>query len=454
MNKRQKRILSIVLALSMIASMAAPGTAYGEGSPSPDRFAENNGPDKTACAHIHDETCGYSEGTARIPCDKGCADLDGDGAVEHEDGCAYSPETVGIPCTHVHDELCGGLENPLGPADDPSDTLPEEGGTLSTEGALDKPVPNLLSEVKDGGVSINTANFPDELFRDYVANFDTNGDGVLSASEIAAVTEMVIEIPVSSYDDSISVDLTGIKFFTSLEKLSFSSFRWGIRMKPLDLSGMTSLKELDCSHLSLRSLNVSGCTALEKLYCSGNWLDRLDVSGLSNLRELSCSDNREILNRPGKVARDPGDVYDDGITELNISGCTSLEILTINDNGIPALDLSQCTSLTYLDCSNNDIASLNVSMLSELETLRCDENKLTSLQVSGLSKLKALNCQYMKSLSSLDISNCPALTELYCEYNGLEELALSGCGSLEKLQCDNNSLRQLDISSLSNFTIL
>ena len=63
----------------------------------------------------------------------------------------------------------------------------------------------------DGDVKISTA-FPDANFAKYVAdNFD-NGDGVLSQSECQAVTV----IDVGSKDIS---DLTGLKYFTNLEKL-------------------------------------------------------------------------------------------------------------------------------------------------------------------------------------------------------------------------------------------
>ena len=76
------------------------------------------------CHHVHGD-CGYSEGTAEVPCD--CAQTDENGAVIHTDGCGYVPAIEGAPCTHVcevkvnggcykllcshkdggHDETCG-----------------------------------------------------------------------------------------------------------------------------------------------------------------------------------------------------------------------------------------------------------------------------------------------------------------------------------------------------------
>ena len=58
------------------------------------------------CTHVHDASCGYQEAVAEVPCDKGCVDEDGDGNIDHQEGCAYQPAVEGKPCTHQHDENC------------------------------------------------------------------------------------------------------------------------------------------------------------------------------------------------------------------------------------------------------------------------------------------------------------------------------------------------------------
>ena len=62
--------------------------------------------------HTHNESCGYTAPTSEIPCDQGCTDTDGDGVINHIAGCAYTPATEGTPCTytHIHDENCGYAE--------------------------------------------------------------------------------------------------------------------------------------------------------------------------------------------------------------------------------------------------------------------------------------------------------------------------------------------------------
>lgn len=63
------------------------------------------GADAPACSHVHDDNCGYVE----TPCDKGCADTNGDGAAGHAPDCGHVPATGGASCAHVHDGDCGGL---------------------------------------------------------------------------------------------------------------------------------------------------------------------------------------------------------------------------------------------------------------------------------------------------------------------------------------------------------
>ena len=49
------------------------------------------------CTHTHDASCGYQEAKAEIPCDKGCIDVDGDGNIDHQEGCSYQPAERNSP---------------------------------------------------------------------------------------------------------------------------------------------------------------------------------------------------------------------------------------------------------------------------------------------------------------------------------------------------------------------
>ena len=70
-----------------------------------------------------------------------------------------------------------------------------------------------LTVSASAGVAINTTNFPDAEFRSYVSvNCDTNGNGSLSAAEIAAVTSI-------DCSQKGITSLKGVEHFTGLKRL-------------------------------------------------------------------------------------------------------------------------------------------------------------------------------------------------------------------------------------------
>ena len=219
-------------------------------------------------------------------------------------------------------------------------------------------------------VAIDEANFPDEVFREYVSGLDKNNDGSLSDSEIAAVT--VIDVHKKEYyyyydfeesEDKIS-SLKGIEYFTSLESLDCSCNL----ITALDLSKNTALVRLNCSsnyvedytHLKsrriyyLESLNVTGCRNLQELYCEFNGLKTLDVSSNTALKKLNCEiNNLRTLDITNNQA----------LTELNCQG-----------NSLTTLDLSKNTALMELACGYNNLIALDVSKNTNLTMLACWSN--------------------------------------------------------------------------------
>ena len=123
------------------------------------------------------------------------------------------------------------------------------------------------------GVEINETNFPDPVFRQYLAkNFDKNKDGRLSDKEIADVTGLYLgELGIS--------DLTGIQYFKNL----FSLWCYDNNLTTLDVSNNTELEILACGNNQLTSLDVSHNTLLTDLMCSNNQLASVDLSNTNCL---------------------------------------------------------------------------------------------------------------------------------------------------------------------------
>ena len=92
------------------------------------------------------------------------------------------------------------------------------------------------------GIAINSENFPDEVFREYIkTNFDIDKDGFLSENEICSV----VEISLSEKDVK---DLTGIGYFSYLKNL----YCCNTKVKELDVSKNVSLEHLNCVNTEIK----------------------------------------------------------------------------------------------------------------------------------------------------------------------------------------------------------
>ena len=281
-----------------------------------------------------------------------------------------------------------------------------------------------------GDVVINEA-FPDQVFREFVKQYDNNNDGKLSQDELAAVTEMDLDPYDVPYDkpyrgEKIS-SLKGIEHFTSLKNLNCKLNL----LTELDVSQNPALESLDCSYNQLRALDVSNNLALKELNCCGSnngsyKLSALDVSNCPALEKLNCKGNE--------------------LSTLDVSHNLALTELKCGGNSLGALDVSKNSELNSLDCEGNHLSALDVSKNSELNSLNCGDNKLSALNVSNNSKLTILGC-WDNKLSELDLRNNSALEQLTCYSNQLSELDVSQNKALKGLVCRRNQLSALDLSN-------
>ncbi len=294
-----------------------------------------------------------------------------------------------------------------------------------------------------GDLEISANTFPGAYFRDYVTeNFDTDGNGTLSAAEINAVTT----INVSGYE--ARNNLKGIEFFTALTKL----ICYQNDLTSLDVSKNTALTYLNCSSNELTELNVGSNTALTYLDCRANALTELDLSRNTALETLDCRYNQlTALDMSRNAALVKVQCSENLLTSLNVSGCTALEILECYSNKLTSLDISTNTALKDLDCRLNQLTQLDVSSNAALEDLRCSTNQLTRLDVSQNMALKTLRCS-ANQLTSLDCSGHPALRVVDAANNQLTNLNVKNCGALESLFCESNWLSSLDVSTNTALT--
>ena len=248
-------------------------------------------------------------------------------------------------------------------------------------------------------IEINSQNFPDAAFREYVKTFDSSKNGKLSEEEIKKITEIVIM-------DEKATTLEGVELFPELARLS-------------------------CDRNKLVKLDVSKNTKLIELSCSDNQLTSLDVSNNKLLEELYCTENK--------------------LTTINVSANTELTKLYCYMNKLSSIEFGNIAKLTELWCFDNELTSLNIRNFTELNTLFCDKNIISELQVDNNTKLVKLNCCTNK-LTKLDLKNNTALQQLECADNNLTQLDLSRNGSLNLLSCFGNSVKTLDFRSCPELT--
>lgn len=274
--------------------------------------------------------------------------------------------------------------------------------------------------------------FPDPIFRNYIAeNFDTVNDGVLSAAEIQAVTE------IRCYRMGIS-SVQGIEFFPELTYLDcgFNA------LTELDVRSNLKLQTLGIASNGITGLDLSCNPNLQTLSCGvelqgddgvwntyGNPLGQLDVTHNSALRYLECPSC--------------------DLSELDVSKNPNLEVLSCWTNNLSSLSLSDNSGLLRLACSSNPITELDLTSNPNLEWLVFQHCDVSTLKLGAKPYLQVLRGANANLTAELDVSNCTALQRLECPHNQLTSINVSGCTSLKCLNCCYNQIFSLNTAGCS-----
>ena len=329
-----------------------------------------------------------------------------------------------------------------------------------------------LTELRPTEVIINTTNFPDTQFLLYVRrSLDTNSDGSLSDSEIAAATNInVTNLGVTS--------LQGIEYFTEATIIRCGQNQ----LTELDLSQNTKLEILYAQQNQLTELDLSKNTKLQKVICWNNHI----YSGMGRLfANLPTVSNAEIVvynNASGEGNRYPSasqvmtavdrnwHVFtrdNNGTYELEAIPDVQLNAMNFPDenfrsylseefdsDGDGTLSGDELRAAQYVECNGREITSLKgIEFLTEMIYLICGNNNLQELDISKNTKLKTLNCN-RNQLTQLDVTNNLELQKLYCNCNSLSALDVSHNTALTYLDCGSNKLTQLDVTKNRNLESL
>lgn len=298
---------------------------------------------------------------------------------------------------------------------------------------------------KDCALLINSTNFPDTKFRNYLLG--QYPKGFLNSTELANLTELHVS--------SMGIyNMTGVKLLTNLVELACASNY----LTSLDVSGLTKLKYLTCNgNSNLTSLNTTNCTALTDIYCFNTAITSLNLTTNTALETLNCSKTNLTELRVPNMSK---------LDYLNVSNCTSLQQLYCNNCPLlDQLDLTGCSALENLYCQECNLSSMDkLQYLSNLVIVNCMGNKLSSFTLSNKSRLTHLYLQDMPTLATvtvinnpalihLDCSNCTALVNLNATNNNLTNLFVTGSRAIRELRCFSNAQLK-SISGLDNCVAL
>ena len=316
-------------------------------------------------------------------------------------------------------------------------------------------------------IPIDETNFPDRIFRTYVANnFDQTGDGALSQWEADAVTRIDLVSYVTGID--------GIEYFPNLEHLGL----WRCdHLNSLAILENKNLEALFVYRDAVEGLNLilAEDILLDSLYIVTPFLGSLDLRTQRELRYLvygGVMDDR-VLDVSNNEKLQYLSCVGNEINELDLSRNVELQYLDCSYTNITELDLSRNAALRYLDCSYTNITELDLSQNKELEyvncakdvmwvhdggilirlildnpsllSLDCSYNGLTVLDLSRVPALQTLNCA-TNNFNELDLSQSPSLQDLDCSNNKLMDLTLGKQDSLRRLICSNNEIKTLDVN--------
>ncbi len=218
----------------------------------------------------------------------------------------------------------------------------------------------------------------------------------------------------------------------------------------MDMTGIESfvnLEVLDCSNNFFNAIDLTTLNALRILDISGNLLVELDIDFNLNLEELDCSFNAiTALNINLNLDLERLNCASNNITSIDVSTHPSLTALVCDNMfSLNTLNVSQCPNLNTVNCEFSSISNLNASSNPNLEFLYCFSNNINALNINQTPALKVLHC-YDNNISNLDVTTSPLLEDLEPRFNNIFTLDVSQNLQLQRLILNSNDLSSIDVT--------
>lgn len=230
--------------------------------------------------------------------------------------------------------------------------------------------------------------------------------------------------------------------YNNLRNVRRLDLRTNTKIKGLNMAYLTNFTYLNCEGLSSLeefhinnygspdTLIMNGCSSLEKLEYGLNCSKRLkhfESDGMTSLKYLNLTrlSLPELnLNMPAlemmSINESAGGHLDDVLTKIHVSEGNQLKRAYI-------------TGTSYLEISNIELNAQNTLTALEIEGIYYGTAPESTFDLSGYTALDTLKIGSGSGLHHLNLSGCSSLTLADLDYSPLLTLDITGCDALLQL---------------------
>lgn len=249
-----------------------------------------------------------------------------------------------------------------------------------------------------------------------------------------------------------------IKIYGKLNELTCSSQE----ITSVRIEDQSTLKKLSLNNnlLTYETTDLGNAYGLTMLNLSQNEIGMLNLQKFPDLQYLDLYGNKELTtvvfakdneNLKGITLYDTDLVhfYD----EYNFPNLATLDMHSTSLSDV-TFTPSHYPKLNNINLDGNRLTDLDVSGLTTLEKLSVAQNYLTALNVSANTKLTSLSVKGNKGLTKLNLANNSSITSLNVSSTGIKSLDVRHMSELGSLYADSLDITKLDVSDLMYLTTL
>ncbi|MGM9713267.1 MAG: hypothetical protein ACI3Y5_03995 [Prevotella sp.] len=169
----------------------------------------------------------------------------------------------------------------------------------------------------------------------------------------------------------------------------------GTKMASINLTELSSLRELSIDDAGLYDIDLRWNLCLKKLRLTGNNFNELSIRGYNDamqktlLTDINLSNNnmkRVVLNDMGTIHH--LDLSHNQLDSLSFKDADYIETLNLSYNNLTELNLNYCTLMTRCDLSHNSLTSIVMPTEYALTDFICNDNNLTFASLPQLTDVK------------------------------------------------------------------